>query len=233
MVSAPPRPRGTTWSISSRTVEPQTPPSWVGPWKRFPSRAFTSRFTFAGTEALRLSCWARSRSSAASMTCSSLAPGLDVGLAGLRPRQLLEQRRRDREVQAAKGRSERVDGGPSLLRRDVRGQFAWASLSSRCTGRRSQRLRRHLVHQHCERDEARAVSFMETPSHANSGPHGTRSFRAGSDSVSGDRRTSPEETIAAGQLSRDVWSAFSRRLLRSRRSERSTAAPRPPRRPRR
>ena len=59
-VDGPPRPRGTTWSISSRTVEPQMPPSWVGHWQRFPSRVFTSLFTFAGTAAFRFSCCARS-----------------------------------------------------------------------------------------------------------------------------------------------------------------------------
>jgi hypothetical protein len=74
-VSSPPRPRGVTWSISGRTVEPQMPPSCVGHWHLPPSRLTTSRFTFAGTRAFRLACFTRRSSSAAVSTCSSVAPG--------------------------------------------------------------------------------------------------------------------------------------------------------------
>jgi hypothetical protein len=74
-VEGPPFPRGTTWSTSVRTSEPQTPPEasfhWHLPWSRF----LTSRFTPAGTEAFRFSCFAMRRCSAAVSTCSSVAPG--------------------------------------------------------------------------------------------------------------------------------------------------------------
>ena len=74
-VEGPPFPRGTTWSISSRTVAPQIPPSWIGHW-HFPWSLFTtSRLTFAGTQAFRLVCFSMSNSSAAVSTSSSLAPG--------------------------------------------------------------------------------------------------------------------------------------------------------------
>ena len=54
-VDGPPFPRGTTWSISSRTSEPQTAAAeatghWHLPSSRFP----TSRFTLAGTRGLPL-----------------------------------------------------------------------------------------------------------------------------------------------------------------------------------
>ena len=75
-VEGPPLPRGNTWSISSRTVAPQMPPSasfhWHLPW----SRARTSRFTLAGTEAFRFPCFSMRSSSAVVRTCSSVAPGL-------------------------------------------------------------------------------------------------------------------------------------------------------------
>jgi len=74
-VDGPPFPRGTTWSTSSRTVEPQTPPSASGQVDFPPSRFLTSRFTRGGTDARRFSCWAMSSSSAAVRTCSSVAPG--------------------------------------------------------------------------------------------------------------------------------------------------------------
>ena len=51
------------------------PPESSGDWHFPPSRRRTSRFTFAGTEAFRFSCWATSNSSAALSTCSSVAPG--------------------------------------------------------------------------------------------------------------------------------------------------------------
>jgi hypothetical protein len=74
-VDGPPFPRGTTWSISSRTVEPHTPPPTSGHW-HFPSSRFsTSRFTFAGTEAFRFACFSMSSSSAAVSTCSSVDLG--------------------------------------------------------------------------------------------------------------------------------------------------------------
>ena len=44
-------------------------------WHFPPSRFATSRFTFAGTEALRFSCFSMSSCSAAVSTCSSVAPG--------------------------------------------------------------------------------------------------------------------------------------------------------------
>ena len=68
-------PRGTTWSTSSRTSEPQTPPEDTGHWHLPWSRFTTSRFTFAGTEALRFSCFSMNRRSAAVSTCSSVAFG--------------------------------------------------------------------------------------------------------------------------------------------------------------
>jgi hypothetical protein len=74
-VEGPPFPRGTTWSISSIAVAPQMPPSCVGHGHLPPSRARTSRFTFAGTEAFRFSCFSTSSSSAAVRTCSSVAFG--------------------------------------------------------------------------------------------------------------------------------------------------------------
>ena len=74
-VEGPPLPRGTTWSISSRTVAPQIPPSWVGHW-HFPWSLFTtSRFTLAGTQAFRFPCFSMSASSAAVRTSSSVAAG--------------------------------------------------------------------------------------------------------------------------------------------------------------
>ena len=89
-VEGPPFPRGTTWSISSLVVEPHMPPPSTGHW-HFPwSRAHTARFTaavtrsvFAGrgfsrgfsTSARLLACFSRSRSRAASITCSFVAPG--------------------------------------------------------------------------------------------------------------------------------------------------------------
>ncbi len=74
-VEGPPRPRGTTWSISVRASEPQIPPEASFHWHFPPSRFITSRFTRGGTEARRFACWASKRSSAASITCSSVAPG--------------------------------------------------------------------------------------------------------------------------------------------------------------
>jgi hypothetical protein len=89
-VEGPPLPRGTTWSISSRVVDPQTPPPSTGHWHLPWSRAQTARFTaaetwsgFAGrgllcgffTSARRLACFSSSKSSAASITCSFVAPG--------------------------------------------------------------------------------------------------------------------------------------------------------------
>jgi hypothetical protein len=74
-VDGPPFPCGTTWSISTRTSEPQTPPESSFHWHFPPSRSRTSRFTFAGTEAFRFSCFSMSSSSAAVSTCSSVAPG--------------------------------------------------------------------------------------------------------------------------------------------------------------
>jgi len=74
-VVLPPIPRGTTWSISSLTSEPHTPPEASGHWHLPPSRAQTSRFTLAGTEALLLPCFATNNSSAAVSTCSSDAFG--------------------------------------------------------------------------------------------------------------------------------------------------------------
>jgi len=63
------------WSISVRTSEPHTPPEASGHWHLPWSRALTSRFTLAGTEAFRFSCFSMSSSSAAVSTCSSVAPG--------------------------------------------------------------------------------------------------------------------------------------------------------------
>jgi hypothetical protein len=74
-VDGPPLPRGTTWSTSSRTSEPQTPPEASGHWHLPSSRFTTSCFTFAGTLARRFPWWAMSSSSAAVSTCSSVAPG--------------------------------------------------------------------------------------------------------------------------------------------------------------
>jgi hypothetical protein len=89
-VEGPPFPRGTTWSISGLVVEPHTPPPSTGHWHFPPSRAQTARFTaavtwsgFAGrgffcglfTSARRSTCFSSSRSSAASITCSFVAPG--------------------------------------------------------------------------------------------------------------------------------------------------------------
>jgi hypothetical protein len=74
-VDFPPFPRGTTWSTSSRTSEPQTPPEASGHVHFPPSLFFTSRFTFGGTRARRFSCWAMSSSSAEVSNCSSVAPG--------------------------------------------------------------------------------------------------------------------------------------------------------------
>jgi hypothetical protein len=74
-VDGPPLPRGTTWSISSLAVAPHTPPSarfhWHFPWSLFT----TSRFTLAGTQAVRFACFSMSNSSAAVRTSSSLARG--------------------------------------------------------------------------------------------------------------------------------------------------------------
>jgi hypothetical protein len=56
-------------------VDPQTPPEATGHVHFPPSRFITSRFTRGGTEARRFACWARSSSSAAVSTCSSVAPG--------------------------------------------------------------------------------------------------------------------------------------------------------------
>jgi hypothetical protein len=74
-VDGPPFPRGTTWSTSVRISDPQTPPEASfhchRPWSRFR----TSRFTFAGTEAFRLSCFSMNRCSAEVRTCSSVAFG--------------------------------------------------------------------------------------------------------------------------------------------------------------
>ena len=71
-------------------MEPHTPPPSTGHWHFPPSRAHTARFTaavtwsgFAGrgffcglfTSARRLACFSSSRSSAASITCSFVAPG--------------------------------------------------------------------------------------------------------------------------------------------------------------
>ncbi len=74
-VDGPPFPLGTTWSISVRISEPHVPPLASGHVHLPPSRIRTSRFTFGGTLARRFSCWARSNSSAAVSTCSSVAPG--------------------------------------------------------------------------------------------------------------------------------------------------------------
>ena len=74
-MEGPPFPRGTTWSISVLISEPQTPPESRFHWHLPPSRLRTSRFTLGGTPARRFSCCASSRSSAASITCSSVAPG--------------------------------------------------------------------------------------------------------------------------------------------------------------
>ncbi len=68
-------PRGRTWSISSLTVDPQTPPEASGHWHLPWSRFRTSRFTLAGTEAFLFSCFSMSNSRAAASTCSSVAPG--------------------------------------------------------------------------------------------------------------------------------------------------------------
>ena len=74
-VEGPPLPRGITWSTSSRTFAPQTPPSASFHW-HLPSSLFTiSRFTLAGTQAFRFPCFSMSNSSAAVRTSSSLAPG--------------------------------------------------------------------------------------------------------------------------------------------------------------
>ena len=71
-------------------MEPHTPPPSTGHWHFPPSRAHTARFTaavtwsaFAGrgffcglfTSARRLACFSSNRSSAASITCSFVAPG--------------------------------------------------------------------------------------------------------------------------------------------------------------
>ena len=73
-VEGPPLPRGTTWSISSLAVAPQTPPSASFHW-HFPSSLFTtSRFTSAGTQASRFPCFSMSASSAAVRISSSDAP---------------------------------------------------------------------------------------------------------------------------------------------------------------
>ena len=74
-VDGPPSPRGTTWSTSGLTSDPHTPPEASGHWHFPPSRARTSRFTFAGTAAFRFSCFSMSRRSAAVSTCSSVAFG--------------------------------------------------------------------------------------------------------------------------------------------------------------
>jgi hypothetical protein len=74
-VAGPPRPRGMTWSISVRTSDPQIAPDASFHWHRPSSRLRTSRFTFAGTEAVLFSCCARSSCKAAVSTCSSVAPG--------------------------------------------------------------------------------------------------------------------------------------------------------------
>ncbi len=67
--------RGTSWSTSSLTVAPQTPPSASFHW-HLPSSLFAiSRFTLAGTQAFRFACFSMSNSSAAVSTSSSLAPG--------------------------------------------------------------------------------------------------------------------------------------------------------------
>jgi hypothetical protein len=74
-VEGPPFPRGTTWSTSSLAVAPHTPPSASFHW-HFPSSLFTtSRFTLAGTLAVRFACFSMSNSSAAVRTSSSEAPG--------------------------------------------------------------------------------------------------------------------------------------------------------------
>jgi hypothetical protein len=74
-VEGPPFPRGTTWSTSSRTVDPHTRPSASFHW-HFPSSLFTtSRFTLAGTQAFRFACFSMSSSSAAVRISSSDAPG--------------------------------------------------------------------------------------------------------------------------------------------------------------
>ena len=74
-VDGPPIPRGNTWSISSRTSDPQMPPLESCHWHLPPSRFRTSRFTFAGTQAFRFPCFSMSSCSAAVSTCSSVAPG--------------------------------------------------------------------------------------------------------------------------------------------------------------
>ena len=74
-MEGPPFPRGRTWSTSSRTSEPQIPPSCVGHWHLPSSRARTARFTRAGTEAFRFACLSTSSSKAAVSTCSSVAFG--------------------------------------------------------------------------------------------------------------------------------------------------------------
>jgi hypothetical protein len=80
------------WSSSSWYVAPHTPPSAVGNWQRPPSRSQTSRATCAGissesgamgggafrgvfTRCRRFAACSRTRSSAASSTCASVAPG--------------------------------------------------------------------------------------------------------------------------------------------------------------
>lgn len=92
VVDGPSRARGTTWSNSTRSVEPQTSPSFplIGHWQRPPSRFQTSRLTRAGTCAgpdgrgcfrgfadrpLRLAWSARMRSRPASRISSAPAPG--------------------------------------------------------------------------------------------------------------------------------------------------------------
>jgi hypothetical protein len=74
-VDGPPFPRGITWSISNLTSDPQTPPESSFHWHFPSSRVHTARFTVGGTLARRFSCCASKRSSAASNTCSSSAPG--------------------------------------------------------------------------------------------------------------------------------------------------------------
>jgi hypothetical protein len=74
-VDGPPFPRGTTWSTCSVTVAPQIPPSCVRHWHLPWSRRITSRFTFAGTEPLRFSCWRMNSFRAARRISSSVAFG--------------------------------------------------------------------------------------------------------------------------------------------------------------
>jgi hypothetical protein len=64
---------------------------------------------------------------------------LHVRLSRLRPLQLVEQVRRDREVEAPQVRGQRFDGGPGRVDGQGRLQFAWANPYRRCTGRRRRR----------------------------------------------------------------------------------------------